>query len=229
MFLTQRSPDRQFRLPTALLGLAIVLLVPALGLGAAATWIAGAANRGAFEARLRDTARALALAADREIGAHLASLTALAASAALDGPDPALANFEREARRAAAGLGTSIILIDATSLRQIINTALPDGAPAGAVSAGDFRAAALNGRPLVTDLVIGAVARLPVVGVAVPVERDGTIPFVLAARLPLSRLIALLAAQASSGREWGFIVDSRHQVVARSRDQDRYVGRPSPA
>jgi two-component sensor histidine kinase len=225
----QRPPDRRFRLHTVLLGLGLALLLPALGLGAAAAWSAVAAYRDAFEARLRDTARALALAADREVGAHLAAITALAASSSLDGTDPALVAFEREARRAAAGLGTSIILIDAVSLRQIVNTALPPGASAGGVSAGDFRAVVETGRPLVTDLVIGAVARRPVVGVAVPVERDGTIRFLLAARLSLPGLSNLLAAQGSSGKAFDVIVDRRGQIVARSREAEHFVGRAAPA
>ncbi|MGK7862327.1 HWE histidine kinase domain-containing protein [Falsiroseomonas sp. E2-1-a4] len=203
--------------------------MPALSLGAVSAWSAVGAYRDAFEARLRDTARALALAADREIGTHMAAITALAASSALDGDNPQIAAFEREARRAAAGLGTSLILLDATSLRQLINTALPVGAPAGAVSAADFGRVARTGEPLVTDLVIGAVARHAVVGVAVPVERDGVIRFVLAARLALPRLSGLLEAQASPGRAFNVMVDGRGHVVARSREPERFVGSPAPA
>ncbi|WP_216838508.1 HWE histidine kinase domain-containing protein [Falsiroseomonas tokyonensis] len=212
-----------------LLGLGLTLLIPALGLGAMAAWSAVGAYRAAFEARLLDTARALALATDREIGTYLASLTALAASAALDGPDVELAMFEREVRRAGGGLGTSIILLDPVSLRQIINTALPEGTRPAGVSAADFRAVTETGRPLVTNLVIGAVARRPVVGVAVPVERDGAIRFVLAARLPLTRLDSLLETQTSPGKAFDVIVDGSGKVVARSREPERYVGLPAPA
>ena len=225
----QRQPYRHFRLQTVLLGLGLALLLPALSLGAVASWSAVAAYRQAFEARLQDTARALALAADREIGLHLASVTTLAASVALDDPGQDLERFEREARRAAVGLGTSIILMDAGSLRQIINTALPEGAPAGAVSAADFRAVTETGRPFVSDLVLGAVARTPVVGVAVPVERGGAIRFVLAARLELPRLGTLLASQGSLGGAFDVLVDGTGKVVARSRNQDRYLGLPAPA
>jgi len=215
--LMQWPLPRRLRLQTVLLGLGLVLLVPALSLGAVSAWSAVGAYRDAFEARLRDTARALALAADREIGTHMAAITALAASSALDGDDPQIAAFEREARRAAAGLGTSLVLLDATSLRQLINTALPVGAPTGAVSAADFGRVARTGQPLVTDLVIGAVARHAVVGVAVPVERDGVIRFVLAARLALPRLSGLLEAQASPGRAFDED-DERRMLLVREVD-----------
>ena len=78
---------------------------------------------------------------------------------------------------------------------QRINTALPPGVLPTGTSAADFRTAAVTRAPFVSDVVIGAVARRPVVGVAVPVERDGNVRFVLAARIEPERLADLLRAQ----------------------------------
>lgn len=204
------------------------MLIPAFGLGTAVAMRAITAYQDAFQTGLVNTAQALALAADREIDAYRATMATLAASSALDGSVPALATFEVEARRVSAALSTSIILLDAGSMRQIFNTALPPGEPAGRISAADFRAVAETGKPLVTDLVIGAVAKRPVIGVAVPVERNGHIPFVLAARLQPERIARLLEGQSSRGMGFDVLVDASQRVVARSREHETYVGRKAP-
>ena len=217
------------RLPTLLAGLLAAVLLPMLLLGGAAIWQAVEGRQAAARGQLRDTARALSLAVDREIGAYRSAVATLAASSSLDGREPDLRRFEVEARRAAAALGTSVILLDAATMRQAVNTALPPGAPAGAVSAGDFRAVAETGRSLVTDLVAGTVARRPVVGVAVPVERDGRVPFVLAARLAPEHLHRLLAAQRPSGAGFAGVTDAKNVVVARSDARhEELVGRAIP-
>ncbi|WP_431270879.1 HWE histidine kinase domain-containing protein [Dankookia sp. P2] len=204
------------------------MLIPAFGLGTAAAKRAVSAYQEAFQDGLSSTAQALALATDREIDAYRATMATLAGSSTLDGPAPDLAAFEVEARRASAALSTTVLLLDATTMRQIVNTALPPGIPSGRISAGDFRSVAETGEPLITNLVIGAVAQRPVIGVAVPVKRDGHIPFVLAARLPPERVARLLEEQRSGGHGFSVVVDARQQVVARSREHDRYVGRMAP-
>ncbi|WP_165982315.1 HWE histidine kinase domain-containing protein [Dankookia rubra] len=204
------------------------MLIPAFGLGLASASRAVTAYQEAFRNGLVATAEALALATDREIDAHRATMATLAGSTTLDGPVPDLAAFEVEARRASAALGTPVLLLDGASMRQIVNTALPPGEPAGRVSAGDFRPVAESGEPIVTDLVTGAVAQRPVVGVAVPVKRDGLIPFVLAARLAPERLARLLAEQKSDDTGFNVVVDGHQSVVARSREHAIYVGRQAP-
>ncbi|MFC7473540.1 HWE histidine kinase domain-containing protein [Dankookia sp. GCM10030260] len=206
----------------------MAMLIPAFGVGTAVAKRAVAAYQEAFQAGMVSTAQALALAMDREIGAYRATMATLAGSSALDGLVPDLDAFEVEARRASAALSTSVTLLDGGSLRQIINTALPPGAPAGRISAADFRAVAATGKPLVTDLVIGAVAQRPVVGVAVPVERAGQVRFVLAARLQPERIARLLEGQSSRGMGFDVLVDSSQRVVARSREHEAYVGRQAP-
>ena len=111
-----------------LLALALAVLLRALAVGAAAAWQAVASYREAFEARLQDTARALALALDALLGADLAVLTALAAALALDADaDP----DARDAllRRTAASTGTDIVLVDPATGRYLVHTAVPPGAP----------------------------------------------------------------------------------------------------
>lgn len=226
----RRGPTRRpFGLSAHLLAFALLLLLPALGLGSLAVLQAVDAYRASFRARLEDTARALALAVDSEIGAHRAAVGALAASSSLDGPTPALDVFEAEARRASLALDTTLILLAADSLRQVVNTALPPGQRAGVVSSSAFGLAAELRRPVVTDLVLGAVARRPVIGVAMPVEREGQVRFVLAARMEPARLAELIRTPRLTGNAIAAIVDGQGLIVARSREHERFVGQPASA
>ncbi|MGK7870460.1 cache domain-containing protein [Falsiroseomonas sp. E2-1-a20] len=209
---------RPFRLPAYLVTLALILLLPTLGLATAVALQAVQSFRLVSEKRLQDTARALALALDATIEKHVATIETLAASASLDGPVPDLPSFEAFARRIAARLDSNVILLDPASMQQRVNTALPPGTPTTGTTAADFRTAAVTRAPFVSDVVIGAVAGRPVVGVAVPVERDGDVRFVLAARIEPERLADLLRAQGVGAEEFVTLVDSANVVVARSQD-----------
>jgi PAS domain S-box-containing protein len=207
-----------------LVALAAVVLLPALGVGAAAVRAAVEGQRAALEDGLRDTARALALAVDSEVDAFRSAVATLAGSAALDGPDPDLAAFEREARRAAAVLDTAVVLLlDPVTLRQIVSTTLPPDQAARAPPLEVFRPVAETGRVLVTDLAVGAVSGRLVVGVGAPAVRDGRVRYVVAARLEPARLAGMLAAQARGG-SFATVADGRNRVVARSRDHERFLG-----
>ena len=226
--------SRLIRLPDVplswlLLALVLVVLVPAACVGVLATWNAATEGRLAAEGRMRDTARALALAIGSEIDTLRSAMLALSGAAELDGPEPDLATFEREARRAATFIDTSVSLLEAATLRQVFNTALPPGQQPPPTTAASFRQVVETARPMVTNLVIGAVARQPVVGVAVPVIREGQVRFVLSARLTPERLRRLLAAQGLVERSFAAVVDGSQRLVARSDAlHDRLLAQPIP-
>lgn len=99
-----------------IVALVAATLLPAFAISGWAVHEAVSSYKGAFEERLRDTSRALATALDREFEAHVGALTALAASPRLDGLGAdsefdGLAAFHGHARRAAAALGTPVVLI----------------------------------------------------------------------------------------------------------------------
>ena len=75
-----------FRLPAYLVALALILLVPTLGLATAVVLEAVRGYRSVFEARLQDTAHALALALDATIEKHIATIQTLAASGSSTDP-----------------------------------------------------------------------------------------------------------------------------------------------
>jgi len=223
------APRRAPGLAAHLVAFALVLLLPTLGLAASVAWQALQTYRSVYAGRLLDTSRGLALALDAEIGAVRSAVQALAGSTALDPATLDLDRFETEARRTAAGLGTGVILFDPASMRQLVNTAAPSEAGADAMGAGDIRAVARQRAPLVSDLLTAPGAGLGVLGVAVPVERAGATPFVLAARVDPARLAALLAAQGLVPGEFATLVDGRRAVIARSPGQASHVGRVVPA
>jgi hypothetical protein len=220
---------RRAGLRTHLLALVLLLLIPALGLGALVTWEAVAAHREAYEERLRDTARTLALALDREIASYVASVQSLSSSTALDGSEPDLATFDIQARRAAMALDTSIFLLDANSMQMLIHTGLPRGEWEHRQSAGDYRAVIETRRPRVTDLFTSAVRKRFAIDVAVPVIREDRLPFLLVARLEPERLSRLLrGAQGVTEGAFAVAVDAKGRVIARSREHERFAGQRAP-
>jgi len=91
---------------------------------APAIWEASATRR-AVETGLAETARALSVALERELGASTSALQALAASSAIDGDAAAL---ERQAR-AVAGIHRGWIAMIDRDGRQLLNTRAPPGKP----------------------------------------------------------------------------------------------------
>ena len=207
-----------------LVALVLAVLLPALALGAATAWHMAGNYRAAFEERLSATAQALALALDREVQAHVAALTTLAASPRLDEAD--LAGFYAHARGAAEALGTPIAVIGA-DLQQRLHTERPFGTPLPMTGAPEaVRRAVETGRPAVSDLLTGAVLRSPVVAVMVPVVRGGRADAVLSAPVDPGRLSALLASQGLRGGAFATLIDAKDVVVARSHDPAAALGRP---
>ncbi|MDO9709852.1 PAS domain-containing protein [Paracraurococcus lichenis] len=211
-----------------LLGLLVLVLVPTLALGAVAAAHVMRNYQQAVKDGLQDTARALAVAVDRDIEGRLSTLAALAASPRLDGGTAHLDDFAQHARRAAAAIGAAITVID-PDFRLVFHTDLAPGEvlpPTGATEA--VRTALATRRPAVSSLLTGVVSGVPVVLVIMPVVRDGTVRMLLAARLAPERLARLLAGQAPSDGGTTAVFDGNRRVVARSTGQADWVGREAP-
>ncbi|MBL6080817.1 sensor histidine kinase [Belnapia sp. T18] len=211
----------------------LLVLAPALLLGAATTWELGQAYQRAEEAGLTSTAQALATALDREVEIAATALSTLAASTSIASGDTA----GTYGRAAAVGraFGGWVALLEADS-QQVFNTLPPLGTelPKGAGDAFVSQALTTTG-PVVSDLFVGATARRPVVAVfqALPAGTAGAEPGkrrVLLLAFDPQRLSALLMRQ-ELGHEGGFAVltDGNHRVVTRSADHGRFLNQLSPA
>ncbi|WP_372621649.1 HWE histidine kinase domain-containing protein [Falsiroseomonas sp.] len=225
------------RLRGFLLLLALALVLPALGLGAASTGQAVLAYRAAFERRLEDTARALAQAVDREIAIYEATLTGLATARLLDAEatEADLDVFAERARAIAEALGSSIRLIGPPpEYRSLLHTALPPGVPLPSGLRLPPQEAPLprvfaTGRPALGGVARGAALDRDVAFLFVPVIRDGRVIRALGMALDPARLADVLRPQHLPEGALAAVTDSRGNVAARSRDHQRFVGTPAPA
>lgn len=223
---------RTARLRSHLVALALAVLLPGLGIGAAATWQAATAQREIFEQRLMGTAQALAATVDIQISARLAALVALAAGPQLD-PGGDLAGFHDRARGVGEELGTWFVLGSADGRNMVANTLRPYGTPlpGGPPPEGGATARAIaSGEAIVGDLnPRGPVVDAPVVPIVLPVWRDGRPTWLLGTVLTPESLSRTLANFGLEGGTFATLVDSRGQVVSRSAEILTYVGRAVPA
>jgi PAS domain S-box-containing protein len=229
-----RAP-RRFGLATHLLAVLLAALLPALLVGGLAVGVAVRSYRAAFEARLQDTARALSLAMDQEIAAHLQTLEALAGFTGMD-PEDGLAGFDALARSAAASLGTSIFVYGpGPEWQQWVNTARPLGSPLPAGLAMGFEPRApvprvfATGGPALGDIATGRLLGLPRAAILVPIRQGGQVRAALGAILDPNRFSRTLASLGLANGAVATLIDGQGVVVARSERAREMTGRFVPA
>jgi len=182
-------------------------------------------ERRAIEQGMRETARALVVAIDREVNGSIIAMEALATSRALDGGD--LGEFHEQAARVAHSRPAwrAIVLLDPGG-RQLINTVVPFGRPLPAADPGEHvRKVAEAGRPAVSDLYESRFSATPVVAVGVPVRREGKLRYVLGAVLDIRAFDGILLKQQIPEGWVVAVLDGKKVIVARTRNADRFVGR----
>src|SRR6266436_9742381 len=215
------SSPRRLRVHLAILVLASML--PLLIFAAVVAMFLDRQQRAAVERGLRDTARALSVAVNRELTASISALETLATSEHLDGGN--LRSFYDQAQRAlkAHPRWKTISLLDASG-QQLLNLLRPFGAPLPA--SGDLevvRRALDTGRPAISDLLIGPVFKAPLIGIAVPVMREGGLKYLVGAGLDVAFLSHLLR-EGGLPPDWlATIIDRNGVIVARTRDADRWL------
>ncbi|MGG5822318.1 cache domain-containing protein [Falsiroseomonas sp. HW251] len=198
---------------------ALAVLLPALGFGVLATLRAADGQRAAAEERLRDTARALALAVEREIGRTTSALQAFATSPVFKAA-PALADREAALAQAQALVG----------LVGNVSIAAPDGTvevttiePLTTPQTLRLRSLDLvahvvaTGEPGVGNVVRGAVTARWIIPIIVPVRAEGgSAGLVIAGALNTEHVRQLLAAWDLDVANFAALTDARNVVVARS-------------
>ncbi len=184
----------------------------------------------AHEARLttergmRATARALALAIDREVGEVSMALEVLAVSRPLAAGD--LAGFYQQCLEVLRVLppDTWLTLSDGAG-QTLITTREPYGTPlAGHVAPDVVGHVAATGRPHYSDLVVDAVTQQFVVLFNVPVVRAGQVAAVLTLTRPAVTLGQLFDEQRLPPGWIAALNDRQHRILARSFEPGRFVG-----
>jgi len=173
------------------------------------------------------TARAMALALDRDLTSVESALFALATSPYLRSDD--LAAFDGQARQALRNQHfDNVVLSDANGVQRL-NTLRPFGTPPPAPARQPLAQRVFeSGRPLVSDLIFGPVTGRQLVVVAVPVRRGDTVVYSLSAGIFPERLAKVLTQQRLPLQWIGVIFDSQGTIVARTHEMDRFLGSKGP-
>jgi signal transduction histidine kinase len=212
------------RIRSRLLLLVSAVVLPAL---AAAAIVLGYSYREAQEfnrSSMRETARALALALDRDMARREAVLGTLAQSPALAAGD--LERFYAYALAIARETNTAIILSDLEG-RQIANTRLPLRArlPPMLPEERENRRRLGNEVSIISDLYVPPAGLGPhSFAIQIPVRRGGQVVQFLTMASFASEMQKLVAEQRLPAGWHGTILDRRGFVAARSVEPEKFVG-----
>jgi two-component sensor histidine kinase len=173
------------------------------------------------------TSSALSGLLDKELSSALAMLSTLATSRALAAGD--LAAFHADAVAAARNhsAGWAIALADASG-RVLLNTDRPFGPSVEARSDLSYmREALASGRPTISGVFVSRTIGKPAIAAYLPVLRDGKPVQVLAARLTLDNIEAMLRAQLLPEGAIAAAIDAQGTVVGRNLRHDEVAGKPA--
>ena len=208
-----------------LIALILVALIPMALFAGAIVLNLGREQRMSVERGLQTTVSALAIAVEREITASIRALEVLSTSDLLSRGD--LAAFHAQATRAVDAQDVWYVLALTDPSGQILlNTARPFGTSLPWI--GDRRyiqRIIATGRPAVSDLMAGRTTGELNVTVAVPVQREGVLRYILFAAIKPEGLGQILAEE-KIPEDWiATIGDTNQVIIARSRNPTHFVGR----
>ncbi|WP_312518588.1 ATP-binding protein [Massilia sp.] len=217
------------KIRTYLLLMIGAIIVPVFLLAAIALRTLLQAEREAALHTLSETASATALLVDRELGSAEAALRVLARSPHLATGD--MQGFYRHATSADRGDGGRTILF-APSGQQIINTVQPLGAPLPPPP--DYvrvrtRRVIETQKTVVSGLISGAVQKIPVTTINVPVPLDGGRRYVLASVFSPDYFSKVIARRTLAPGWKLSVVDTEGHVIARTGEAARFGQFANPA
>lgn len=208
--------------------LVVGTLLPVVLFSGAILYRFARSERAASERRLVRSVRELAQVLDREMSGTIRTLSALAESERLDRDD--LQAFHAEASRVLTTQPSwSLVILLAPDGRQLVNTGVSWGTELLAANEPESLKRVIETRqPVVGDLARGkrkgGILAFPV---RVPVVRDGELRYILTAAITPKALDSLVSQGLSPTEEWTrTLVDGQGIVVARSREPERFVGKP---
>ncbi|MGE3231010.1 MAG: HWE histidine kinase domain-containing protein [Hyphomicrobium sp.] len=207
-----------FLLALSIIALAVPLLA-LLGMEAARLT---SSERSRLFGEARSTAERTAGDLDQTLNSYIVILESLATTPALAEDD--FATVYRQAAAALSSRGLYAFLRDKSG-QQLLNTRVPYGS-ALPTSSGFDGTVITDNKPFVSDVVIGDVAKRPVMAVSVPVMRNKKLRYVLSLSLEPSLMKDLLDRQKIPDTWRATITDRKGVIIARSLEQDKFVGKP---
>lgn len=215
--------------------MAALVLVALLPITAFAVFLIVRANwaaHRALEDRMAEQVQTISDAVDREIEQQIRILETLAITSDLGRSD--LRGFYKEAKRVLARNENwfGIFVADPNTGQQVLSTLVPLGKalPISSDVESVF-ATAQTDRPQIISSVTerGAVSRLPVIGVRVPVNRDNTVRWVLSAGLKSSILEEVMRGGKTPPQWTAAVLSADGYIISRNRQPEDFVGRLATA
>jgi signal transduction histidine kinase/CheY-like chemotaxis protein len=217
-------------LRSSLIILLLAVLLPILIFATVQAVNAARQEREAFELGTRARVRQVIEELDRQLYGEIKVLQILSFSDLLQPDD--LARFYDLAQRVVATEPniTHILLADPVTGQQPFSTIRPFGTPLPVLSArGMMEEAARTRQPVISGIIPqGAVIRKPLVSVGVPVIRDDSVPYVLAAVFDVNSLKRILLADNIPTSWTGLLVDRTGKIIASTAGSDELVGTAAP-
>ncbi|GEM_PF-946959 len=215
------------KLRSHLIILVVTALLPVLIFAGVMIVLLGKEQEKAQKDNLLDVSRALSLAIDRELLASIRTLEALATSQHLDSGE--LSKFYQQAKRVLeAHRGWDNMLLVDLSGQQLVNLRRPFGSSLPRSGAPEqIQQVSETGQPAVSNLFWGYIAQRHLLGVDVPVIRNGKVRYVLTASFSPGLLTKLLLQQRSSPDFASAAIDRNKIIIARTRDIEQFLGKPA--
>jgi two-component system, NarL family, sensor histidine kinase UhpB len=214
---------------TFILVIAVAAMLPLALAGLVAARLVSSAQD-VSEKQLSRGARHMSLDVDREIIDVAAILYALVGDELQRGDIEA---FYRKSAEIGRRSGFDIVLRHGPRNQQVLNTAVPWGTgltqglpfPLG----GEADDALRGGKMVVSDVFVEPRVKHNMVAVGVPIGEAGVADYQLFAVLPLDRFFEIMPTPAPGDIWIATFIDRKGTTIARSKDRDKFVGRPAAA
>jgi two-component sensor histidine kinase len=221
------TADGDLSISTLLVLLGIGTIVPVLLFSAFVIYSFGAAEQGRYELRVSVAAHEAQAAVDRELKGKLGALQTLATSP-LFTPESPSAIYE-QAKQVAEYLGSSVVIFDAASRKQMLNTRISYGTQLPDRPDPNVGKVTDSGKPIISDLLIDQFGEHFSFAIYVPVIRDGSVTAVIASSFDPTLMAQVLQEDVQSADWVASIIDRNGVILARSKDYWSIVGKRSPS
>src|SRR5713226_736453 len=216
------------RIRSHLIILVLAVTLPVLIFSAVLTVVFWRQQRLALEQRFLERVRAMSIALDAELDGHIQGLQILARSQLLQTGD--LRGFyERATRIRADRMDWATVTLTDSGGRELFNLRLPFGAQLPEVirDPAALSVVVKTGRPAVSRLHKNPISGGAAIAVMVPVKRDGAVQYVLGAVIESSAWLNFLSRYPAGGDATMILLDQQGVVIARTLNNDRWVGKPA--
>jgi PAS domain S-box-containing protein len=218
-------PSRRIRLGTIFALLVLITTVPLVLFAARLIFTSWQQQQAMVDRQNVERARAIGFAIDQEVQTTIAALKVLASLEPID-----RGNLEDFHALASSILPfhngwQSVRLVSGTA-EVLVDTSSPFGQTAILLSDDWVRAVIETRRPAVSALKKDPATGQFVIAVGVPVIQDDTVKFVVGARIRASLFSDVIRRQKMPPDGVVSLLDANRITMARSRNEERYVGQP---